>query len=100
PPPPTTTPFPYTTLFRSHQLVLSLVSGQARTIDDISNIVVKTTATTNLPVRIGDIATVSPSVKPVYVTVTANAKPAVLLSGWRQPDSNTAAVADAVHAEV
>src|SRR5437763_2380686 len=66
-------------LFESrHQLVLSLVSGQARTIDDISNIVVKTTATTNLPVRIGDIATVSPSVKPVYVTVTANAKPAVL----------------------
>jgi len=88
-------------LFESrHQLVLSLVSGQARTIDDISNIVVKTTATTNLPVRIGDIATVSPSVKPVYVTVTANAKPAVLLNVFRQPDSNTAAVADAVHAEV
>ena len=88
-------------LFESrHQLVLSLVSGQARTIDDISNIVVKMTATTNLPVRIGDIATVSPSVKPVYVTVTANAKPAVLLNVFRQPDSNTAAVADAVHAEV
>src|SRR5438094_571902 len=85
-------------LFESrHQLVLSLVSGQARTIDDISNIVVKMTATTNLPVRIGDIATVSPSVKPVYVTVTANAKPAVLLNVFRQPDSNTAAVADAVH---
>ena len=88
-------------LFESrHQLVLSLVSGQARTVGDISNIVVKTTATTNLPVRIGDIATVSPSVKPVYVTVTANAKPAVLLNVFRQPDSNTAAVADAVHAEV
>src|SRR5207248_1922255 len=63
-------------------------------------IVVKMTAATNLPVRIGDIATVSPSVKPVYVTVTANAKPAVLLNVFRQPDSNTAAVADAVHAEV
>ena len=88
-------------LFESrHQLVLSLVSGQARTVGDISNIVVKTTATTNLPVRIGDIATVSPSVKPVYVTVTANAKPAVLLNVFRQPDSNTVAVADAVHAEV
>src|SRR5438093_2413003 len=88
-------------LFESnHQLVLSLVSGQARTLDDISNIVVKMTATTNLPVRIGDIATVSPSVKPVYVTVTANAKPAVLLNVFRQPDSNTVAVADAVHAEV
>jgi CzcA family heavy metal efflux pump len=88
-------------LFESrHQLVLSLVSGQARSVDDISNIVVKTTPATNLPVRIGDIATVSPSVKPVYVTVTANAKPAVLLNVFRQPDSNTVAVADAVHAEV
>src|SRR5207244_4046025 len=32
--------------------------------------------------------------------VTANAKPAVLLNVCRQPDSNTVAVADAVHAEV
>src|SRR5438445_13669248 len=40
-------------LFESrHQLVLSLVSGQARSAEDISNIVVKTTPL-NLPVRIG-----------------------------------------------
>ena len=83
-----------------HQLVLSLVSGQARTTDDISNIVVKTTPTTNLPVRIGDLASVTPSVRPMYVVVTANGKPAVLLNVFRQPDSNTVAVADAVHAEI
>ena len=83
-----------------HQLVLSLVSGQARTTDDISNIVVKTTPTTNLPVRVGDLATVTPSVRPIYVAVTANGKPAVLLNVFRQPDSNTVAVADAVHAEI
>ena len=33
--------------------------------------------------------------KPVYTVVTANGKPAVLLNLYRQPDSNTVAVADA-----
>ena len=32
---------------------------------------------------------------PVYTIVTANGKPAVLLNMFRQPDSNTVAVADA-----
>src|SRR5947208_2208882 len=41
----------------NHQLVLSLVSGQAHTPDEIANIVVKST-NTNLPVRIGDVAAV------------------------------------------
>src|SRR6185503_8169322 len=39
-------------------------------------------------------------VKPVYTTVTANGKPAVLLNITRQPDSNTVQVADEVHAEI
>jgi CzcA family heavy metal efflux pump len=83
----------------NHQLVLSLVSGQARSIEDIANIVVKTTPL-GAPIRIGDVATVSPSVKPVYTIVTANTKPAVLLNVFRQPDSNTVAVAAAVNAEM
>jgi len=82
-----------------HQLVLSLVSGQARSLDEISNIVVKTTPL-GAPIRIGDISTVSSSVRPVYTAVTANTKRAVLLNVFRQPDSNTVAVADAVHAEI
>src|SRR5947209_2083738 len=48
----------------NHQLVLSLVSGQAHTPEEIANIVVKST-NTNLPVRIGDVAAVISSVKPV-----------------------------------
>jgi len=83
----------------NHQLVLSLVSGQARTPEEIANIVVKST-NANLPVRIGDVAEVVNSVKPVYTIVTANGKPAVLLNINRQPDSNTVRVADEVHAEV
>ncbi len=83
----------------NHQLVLSLVSGQARTPDQIGNIVVKTTPA-GAPVRIGDIGTVGPSVMPVYTVVTANTKPAVLLNIFRQPDGNTVEVANAVHQEI
>jgi CzcA family heavy metal efflux pump len=83
----------------NHQLVLSLVSGQAHTQEDLANIVVKTTPA-GTPVRVGDIATVAPAVKPVYTIVTANAKPAVLVNVFRQPDGNTVAVADAVHREI
>jgi CzcA family heavy metal efflux pump len=83
----------------NHQLVLSLVSGQARTPEEISSIVVKTTPT-GLPVRVGDIASVTHSVRPVYTVVTANGKPAVLLNVMRQPNSNTVTVADSVHGEI
>ena len=83
----------------NHQLVLSLVSGQARTPEEIANIVVKTTPAGS-PVRIGDIGTVAPSVMPVYTVVTANTKPSVLLSVYRQPDGNTVQVANAIHAEI
>jgi CzcA family heavy metal efflux pump len=87
-------------LFQKDQaLVLSLVSGQARNPEEISQIVVKTTPS-GLPVRIGDIATVVNSVKPVYTIVTANGKPAVLLNINRQPDGNTVEVANEVHAEI
>ena len=83
----------------NHQLVLSLVSGQARTLEEIGNIVVKTTPL-GAPIRIGDVANVSRTVKPVYVAVTANTKRAVLLNVFRQPDSNTVIVADGVHDEI
>lgn len=86
-------------LEQNHQLVLSLVSGQVRQPSDIDDIVVKTTSS-GIPVRIGDFATISSSVRPVYTAVTANGKPAVLLNVYRQPDSNTVAVADAVHQRV
>ena len=83
----------------NHQLVLSLVSGQARTPVEISNIVVKTTPA-GAPIHIGDVASVTPSVKPVYTIVTANQKPAVLLNIYLQMDANTVEVANAVHADI
>jgi multidrug efflux pump subunit AcrB len=86
-------------LERNHQLYLGLVNGQVRTPEEIANAVIKNTAA-GIPVRIGDIATVAPGVKPVYTVVTANGKPAVLLNINRQPDGNTMQVAREVHDEV
>jgi CzcA family heavy metal efflux pump len=83
----------------NHQLVLGLVSGQVHTPEEIGQIVVKSSAAA-VPVRVGDIAKVTASVAPVYTIVTANGKPAVLVSVNRQPESNTLAVADEVHAQI
>src|SRR5215471_10683659 len=74
----------------NHQLVLSLMSGQAHTPAEIANFVVKTSPA-GAPIRVGDVATVRPSVMPVYTRVTANAKPAVLLNVYRQPEGNSVA---------
>jgi multidrug efflux pump subunit AcrB len=83
----------------NHQLVLGLVSGQVHTPEQIGQIVVKTLPG-GVPVRLGDIAKISASEAPVYTIVTANGKPAVLLSVNRQPESNTLDVADEVHAQI
>jgi CzcA family heavy metal efflux pump len=84
---------------RNHQLVLGLVNGQARTTEELGRIVIKNTPA-GIPVRIGDVASVQQSVKPLYTIVRADGKPAVLLNINRQPDSNTVVVANAVHQEV
>src|SRR5260370_1157234 len=81
----------------NHQLVLGLVSGQVRTPEQIGQIVVKNSPA-GVPLRLGDIAKITPSVAPVYTIVTANGKPAVLLNVNRQPESNTLDVANEVHA--
>jgi multidrug efflux pump subunit AcrB len=79
-----------------HQLVLGLVSGQVRTPEQIGQIVIKNSAG-GVPIRLGDIAAITPSVAPTYTIVTANGKPAVLLNVDRQPESNTLQVANEVH---
>ncbi|MHB8499691.1 MAG: efflux RND transporter permease subunit [Candidatus Acidiferrales bacterium] len=79
-----------------HQLTLGLVSGLVNTPDEIAQIVVKPSPI-GVPVRMGDIASIAPSVAPTYTIVTANGKPAVLMNVNRQPESNTLAVANEVH---
>src|SRR5215469_3038365 len=82
-----------------HKLVLGLVSGQVRTPEQIGQIVVKTSLS-QVPIRLGDIASITPSVAPVYTIVTANGKPSVLLNVNRQPDGNTLEVANEVRAQI
>src|SRR5581483_2661211 len=84
---------------RNHQLVLGLINAQVRTPEQIAATVIKTTPA-GIPVRVGDIATVTPGVKPVYTIVHADGRPAILLSINRQPDGNTVQVAEEVHATV
>jgi len=85
-------------LSRNHQLFLGLVDGQVHSVDDIGNIVIK--HVNNAPVRVRDIGSVASATTPVYTVVSANGKPAVLVSVNRQPTSNTVEVADEVHREM
>src|SRR6267142_904064 len=85
-------------LTRNHQLFLGLVNSQVHSPDEIADMVIKNV--NDVPVRIRDIGTVAPSSAPAYTVVTANGKPAVLLSINRQPDSNTVEVANEVNARV
>jgi CzcA family heavy metal efflux pump len=86
-------------LRQNHELYLALVDGQAKNAAELGQIVVKTTPA-GVPVRVVDVAIVGQGVKPIYTVVTANGKPAVLLNVNRQPNSNTVAVANEVHAEI
>ena len=83
----------------NHQLILGLVGAQAHDADQLGRLVVKTSSS-GAAIRVADVATVESGVMPVYTAVTANDRPAVLLTVARQPSSNTVAVADAVAAEM
>ena len=83
---------------RNHQLFLSLITGQVHSAEEIGAIIVK--HVNNVPVHVRDVGTVEQAVEPVYTAVSANGKPALLLSVNRQPDSNTVQVADEVHQEM
>jgi multidrug efflux pump subunit AcrB len=85
-------------LSRNHQLFLGLVTAQVQTPEQIGGIVIRDA--NGVPVQIRDVGSVAASTAPKYTMVTANAKPAVLVSINRQPDSNTVAVANEVQAEI
>src|SRR5882762_8268303 len=83
---------------QNHQLFLGLVNSQVHSTEEIGDMVIKNI--NDLPVHIRDVGTIAPSSAPAFTVVTANGKPAVLLSVSRQPDSNTVDVANAVHQEI
>ena len=85
-------------LNRNHQLFLGLVDAQLHSVEDVGNVVIK--HVNNTPVHVRDVGAVTRATEPVYTAVSANGKPALLLSVNRQPDSNTVQVADQVHREM
>lgn len=84
-------------LEENHQLELALVSGQATKPEQLGGIVVATV--NGAPVTIADVATIGTGYEPQYTIVTADGRPAVVLSVRRQPDANTVSVVDEVKAE-
>ncbi|HTW48997.1 MAG TPA: efflux RND transporter permease subunit [Acidobacteriaceae bacterium] len=82
-----------------HQLVLGLVGDQAHNLQQLAQITVKATPA-GVPIHLSDLAEVVRATEPVYTIVTADGKPAVLVNIFRQPDSNTVAVADEAAAEM
>ena len=86
-------------LSRNHQLFLGLITAQVQNPEEIGDIVDQERRTTcRCAFRISARSRLRR--RPVYTVVTANGKPAVLLSVNRQPDSNTVQVADEVHQEM
>jgi len=85
-------------LSRNHQLFLGLVDSQVHNAEDIGNMVIKNVG--DAPIRVHDVGVVTASAAPNYTVVTANGKPAVLISISRQPESNTVEVANLVHQEI
>src|ERR1051325_9850494 len=67
---------------RNHQLFLGLVTAQARSPEDLGEVVIK--HVNSVPVRVRDVGDVTPAVEPVYTAVSANGKQAVLPSIDRQ----------------
>src|SRR5438552_5863880 len=78
----------------NHHLELALVSGQAKSIEDITHIVIANV--NNVPVMLSEVAAVGPGFQPRYTIVTADGQPAALVDVLRPPTANTAAVVDAV----
>ncbi len=83
----------------NHLLVLGLVGAQVHDAEQLRQLVVKTTAL-GVAVHVADVAEVVADKLPVYTSVTANGKKAVLVSLTRQPSGNTVAVVDAVNKQM
>lgn len=82
----------------NHQLELTLVNGQATSLEQLKMIVVG--IVNNAPVTVADIANVSEGVEPNYTIVNADGHDAVLFNVIKQPNANTVTVTDQVKNEL
>lgn len=82
----------------NHQFETALVSGQATRMEQLRDIVVARSSSTNI--HVSDVAEVRKGLQPNYTIVQADGKPAVLLNILRQPSANTVAVSEEVKVEI
>ncbi len=82
----------------NYQIYLSLVSGLLTNTDDIGSVVIA--VRNGVPIHIGDVAEVKPSVAPTYIRTTAHGEPAVLISIIKQPTGSTVQIGQDVKAAV
>src|SRR5579883_529448 len=78
----------------NHQLYLSLVNGLLKNTDEIASVTIA--SPNGIPVRVGDIATVTPAQQEQYIRTTAAGREAVLINVMKQPTGSTVAIGLAV----
>mgnify|MGYP000035341017 CR=1 FL=1 len=82
----------------NYHLYLTTVTGLMRTREQVEDTVLDVVRGT--PVKVKDLARVTPGERPIYNIVTANGRPAVLVNVLQQPDGNAVKIADSVNAEL
>jgi len=82
----------------NHMLYLSLVSGLFAGTSDIESCVIAVRDGT--PIRVADVAQVTPGVADKYIRTTAHGRDAVLLSIMKQPTGSTVEIGNDVIAEL
>ena len=85
-------------LEENHSLNLLLVTGLAARPEQLASLVVGTV--NGVPVKLGQIATITPGVAPEYNLVSADGKSAVVINILRQPNADILTVTDEVHQEI
>jgi CzcA family heavy metal efflux pump len=74
-------------LDNNYQMYLALVSGLLKTTDDIASVVID--VRNHTPIRVGDVATVTPAVQDKFIRTTAHGSDAVLITILKQPTGST-----------
>lgn len=81
-----------------YKLFLLLANNQPTSAAALRDVVVR--AGPAGVVRVGDVATVRPGIKPEWVRTVADGEPAILLQVFQQPSANSIAMVDAVKARL
>jgi CzcA family heavy metal efflux pump len=82
----------------NHQLYLSLVSGQYRSSGEIEGCVLA--VRDGVPIRVSDVAEVTPRVADKYIRTTAHGQEAVLINVMKQPTGSTVLIGNDVITEL